>query len=574
MKSSSLLIVLLLLCQTSFADESANMFDSFRQLMSQSGIDSAVDYYRLQRQQQNIQKDNAQKGAVPKDNRQPGSFSADRARLNELGYELLYQQRPDDAAKIFQLSNDFFLHDWVDFESLAQTYYEMGFYEESLRYYQQALTMQEVSDSPLKGRKRLVKQIAKIYRKLGDYYAALNIFEIEVARDPEADWAIQKIGQWLLRYGHPKVGVRWLKRATDMQDSPDYAWSKLGNYFRKWSAYRYVRHLREGRDRFPYLASSWDLLVAALLDDYRPREAERVIAKALSLFPADSLWRTARTLQGRKLIRAYAQDLDGESFSAMGCGPYREQDELALKHYMKVENASSNSEFIVHLGDLGKGLNNVPESRYANMADMLSNKNTKPTFVVLGDNDWNDTVDPALSLGYWKRYLGNFYQRFDMHFYVTTQPQREENFSFELGDVVYIGINLPEGYVHDTAEWTKRINDNAQWIEHNLATDNIKAAVIMAHAPADIFDGMLLKSLRESAIKFAKPLMFLHANGHKWSHRQDEKVSNLLHVQTNKLHDDGPGYPPVQIRFTGREDLPFVFDRRIASPLWRVRGAG
>ncbi len=182
---------------------------------------------------------------------------------------------------------------WFDYEHRANAYYQTGNYELSLDNSLLALEMledsvSESSEYPLKERKRLVKKIARNYRKMGNYYGALYVFQIEVARDPDADWAVQKIGQWMLKYGNTMVGIRWLKRATDMQDSPDYAWKKLGNYLRKWSTYRYLRYLREGRERFPYLASSWDLLAATLLDDHRPREAERIIAKALSLFQAHS----------------------------------------------------------------------------------------------------------------------------------------------------------------------------------------------------------------------------------------------------------------------------------------------
>ncbi|MBT3204396.1 MAG: sel1 repeat family protein [Gammaproteobacteria bacterium] len=464
---------------------------------------------------------------------------------------------------------------WFDYEKLADAFYDMEDFESSLTNSLQAINMleesaQEGSEYPLKDRKRLIKKAAKIYRKQGNYYAALYLFQIEVARDPEADWAVQKIGQWMLKYGNVKVGIRWLKRATDMQNSPDQAWAKLGIYLRKWSTYRYLRYLREGRDRFPYLASSWDLLITTLLDDYRPREAKRVTAKALSLFQAESLWRTASTAAGRQLIEAYTQDISGEQFTAMGCGPYGVEAQVALKHYMKTESIVSKSAFIVHLGDLGKGIDEVPESRYVNMAETLSFNNHKPTFVVLGDNDWNDTLNPAQSLGYWKRHLGNLYERFELPFSVITQPEREENFSFKLGDVVYIGINLPEGRVHDEAEWKTRITDNAKWIRQSLLSSNAKAAVILAHAPADVFNGQLLNSLRESALLFAKPLLFLHANGHKWNYRQSEVAANLIHVQLDKLHDKYPFYPPVQISYTGFDTLPFVFDRRIASPEWQV----
>lgn len=549
MTPGKLLFVILLLCQHVVAGEPVTMTDSFRQLMSVSGIDSAIEYYR----------------------KSPASFSGDRQQLNDLGYEMLDQQAAGAALKIFQLNIDLFPNAWQNRKSLGQAHYALQNYQLALDNYQLALDMLETSTPESDKRAGLIRKIARTHRKLGNYYAALYVFQLEVARDPTADWAVQKIGQWMLKYGHPNVGIRWLKRATDMQGSPDRAWQKLGNYLAKGSSYRYIRYLREGRNRFPYLAASWDRLAAALLDDYRFREAERVIAEALKLFQASSLWRTAGFQQGRAMLGHYEIDLQGEQFTAMGCGPYYAEDEVALKHYMKIENAISSSEFLIHLGDIGKGIDEVPESRYANVAGILNQLNRKPTFVVLGDNDWNDTVDPAKSLDYWKRHLGDFHRHFKLPFTVETQPIRKENFSFVLGDVMYIGINLPEGLVHDALEWQTRISENGVWIEYNLATTQAKAAVIMAHAPADVFDGLLLESLTRSATRFARPVLYLNANGHQWFYRKGEWADNITQVQLDKIYDEKPGYPPVQVRYTGRDDLPFVFDRRIASPIWQIR---
>ena len=43
-------------------------------------------------------------------------------------------------------------------------------------------------------------------------------------------------------------------------------------------------------------------------------------------------------------------------FSAMGCGPYRAEDEAALRHHIAQENrANLKSSFIIHLGDINSG---------------------------------------------------------------------------------------------------------------------------------------------------------------------------------------------------------------------------
>ncbi|MCK4708851.1 MAG: hypothetical protein KAU21_09560, partial [Gammaproteobacteria bacterium] len=282
MTLAKLLLVVPFLCQYAVAAESTMMVDNFRKLILTSGIDGAIEQYRK----------------LP---------NSDRQQLHDLANELLDQQMFDDALRIFQLNADFYPDDWQIRKSLAAAHYELQHYRLALVNYQQALDILEASAPGSDKREGLLKKIARIYRKLGNYYAALYIYQLEIARDPGADWAVQKIGQWMLKYGNRKVGIRWLKRATDMQGSPDRAWQKLGNYYKKRSSYRYIRHLREGLNLFPYLAASWDQLIGALLDDYRLLEAERIAAEALTLFQAESLWRTARTQQGRTLIARYAQ---------------------------------------------------------------------------------------------------------------------------------------------------------------------------------------------------------------------------------------------------------------------------
>jgi hypothetical protein len=99
-------------------------------------------------------------------------------------------------------------------------------------------------------------------------------------------------------------------------------------------------------------------------------------------------------------------------FSAMGCGPYTPADEPAVAFYIKQENLERTSEFIVHLGDVlhsdppkapatpGAPAPPLPdqlptEAEYRKTADILAAGNTIPTWIVVGDNEWNDLEDPA-----------------------------------------------------------------------------------------------------------------------------------------------------------------------------------
>src|SRR4051812_2348504 len=81
-------------------------------------------------------------------------------------------------------------------------------------------------------------------------------------------------------------------------------------------------------------------------------------------------------------------------FSATGCGPYKDAEEPLLEKYVKMVSEDGQSEFFIHLGDIVSGSKKVwPEAQYIKIANMLR-KSKIPTFVVLGDNEYNDLDNP------------------------------------------------------------------------------------------------------------------------------------------------------------------------------------
>ena len=56
------------------------------------------------------------------------------------------------------------------------------------------------------------------------------------------------------------------------------------------------------------------------------------------------------------LLAASAAAAGPVRFSAMGCGPYKVPDEIAMRHHIAAENrAAKKSAFLVHLGDINTG---------------------------------------------------------------------------------------------------------------------------------------------------------------------------------------------------------------------------
>src|ERR1043165_7715908 len=145
-------------------------------------------------------------------------------------------------------------------------------------------------------------------------------------------------------------------------------------------------------------------------------------------------------------------------FSATGCGPYKPEEEPLLERYVGMVSQDGQSEFLIHLGDIVSGSKKVwPESQYIKVADILR-KSKVPTFVVLGDNEYNDLDNPAEGLRFWKKHFLHFDKQFKYAPTIHRQQTREENFAWTSKGVLLIGINLPGGRVHDRQEWTKRMH--------------------------------------------------------------------------------------------------------------------
>jgi hypothetical protein len=255
-------------------------------------------------------------------------------------------------------------------------------------------------------------------------------------------------------------------------------------------------------------------------------------------------------------------------FTAMGCGPYNPAAEVALERFIKIDNELETSAFMVHCGDIVTGeIKDWPESQYIRVAQILTEGNRIPTFIVPGDNEWNDQDDPAAG---WQKWLNHFFcfdAKWDPPAPVERQAERLENFAFLLDGVLFIGLNKVGGKVHDKAEWATRLDDNAAWVAASIAKHGKRAhsAVIFAQAEAAGNTDRLVRGLAESAAAFGKPILYLHADGHKWYVIEGDYAPNITHVQMDLISSN---FPPIQVTVTGDAKQPWVFDRRQNNQRW------
>jgi len=246
-------------------------------------------------------------------------------------------------------------------------------------------------------------------------------------------------------------------------------------------------------------------------------------------------------------------------FTAIGDVPYNDEQRTDLIAMVDAHNSKSESEFIIHVGDFKPGADPCDEAVYADVSMILKEFDT-PTFVVLGDNEFNDCTNPEQGLDYWNQYFLHFNENWQFDHSVAYQTERTENFSWAQNKVLFIGINLVGSAVHNQDEWDRRLADDALWVEQLLEAHktDTKAAVIFAHAnivnlePAK-FD-TFTNRFRASAAAYDQPILFLQGDGHFWFENRPWAEKNILRVQITG------GSEAVQVTVDTSKENPFSFD--------------
>ena len=214
---------------------------------------------------------------------------------------------------------------------------------------------------------------------------------------------------------------------------------------------------------------------------------------------------------------------------------------------------------MVHLGDIKPGSVACSESVYQTVAEILGEL-TVQTFVIVGDNEWNDCADPAQAWALWTSHFARFHEQWSTDREVSHQPERDENFSFVEDGVLFIGLNLVGGRVHDSDEWQQRLEENATWVETQLgdADESTYAAVVLGHALMMSQHRVFQDRFRAAGGAFGKPILYLHGDGHFWSTNRPWPERNILRVQV----DRGGIAPPVEVTVSESAADAFTFERR------------
>jgi len=248
------------------------------------------------------------------------------------------------------------------------------------------------------------------------------------------------------------------------------------------------------------------------------------------------------------------------SFSAVGDVPYSEKDFSELREQIKAHNNSATSKFFIHLGDIKTGAQSCTEDRYSKVSDVLKELNI-PTFIVPGDNENNDCPDADEAFLYWNKYFLHFHENWEIPYNISYQNVRKENFTWLEEGVLFIGLNLLGGRIHDAAEWKTRLTQNSEWVSELIDQNKDKADAIVVFGHANVTDfspekyKLFTDVFRKKAEEFGKPVLYLHGDGHMWIKDRPWPEKNILRVQV----DSGPRI--IRVKIIRSLDNPFFFDR-------------
>jgi len=251
---------------------------------------------------------------------------------------------------------------------------------------------------------------------------------------------------------------------------------------------------------------------------------------------------------------------DTFSFYVMGDAPYTAAEEdLVRKQLSDIsKEVSSDDMFLFHVGDMMRAKTTFcRRRRYQFIQDAFTQELPNlPTFLIPGDNDWNDCPDPDLAWEYWEEYFLSFERNFwGVRSFLTSverQPSRQENLAFVLNGVLIIGLNQVAGL--DEVGYEKRLNHNKEWIdeqvdqyESDMNNGSIRLCIIFAHSGKGV---RVFRHIAERLSGFPFPTMVFKGDGHSFSASNTIKGVGWDLFKSVQV-DAGGKAPPIKVSILG-----------------------
>ena len=236
------------------------------------------------------------------------------------------------------------------------------------------------------------------------------------------------------------------------------------------------------------------------------------------------------------------RDIQGAlTFSAIGDGPRADADWAILEDQIERVDGDARSAFLIHLGDITKGTDVLPEAYYVRVADLLKTSKT-PVFIVPGDNEWNDLDNPAQGWEFWNRHFLAFDENWKNAPPTERQESHRENFALEKNGVLVVGLNIVGGTVHDPGEWAQRHRDCLTWVTESIERHpDAKALVVCAQArPNPEKHEDFFGPFCDLAAEFGKPVLYLHGDGHVYDREDAWRKPNITRMQVDQVSKGPP----------------------------------
>jgi hypothetical protein len=185
------------------------------------------------------------------------------------------------------------------------------------------------------------------------------------------------------------------------------------------------------------------------------------------------------------------------------------------------------------------------------------------------DNEWNDCPNIKSAYGYWQQEFVGF-ERYWNHTFNIVRPQsRPENFYFVHKHILFIGLNLVGGHVHDQTEWVTRLTEQASWtielMEYHTSRD-IKSVVIFGHANPTVDHAPFFFNIKDyilNDLSGSVNVLYMNGDAHVWRYEPNFfGQDNFLRIQLT----GGTTEPPLQMIVMPEgtyTDSTFLYDRRL-----------
>jgi len=246
-------------------------------------------------------------------------------------------------------------------------------------------------------------------------------------------------------------------------------------------------------------------------------------------------------------------------FAATGDGPRGEEDWTLLPKYFAAEEADGRAAYLIHTGDLCKG-SQVFDAEYSARVADLYRRSSIPVIFMVGDNEWNDQPHPEATWAFWARDFMHFHEQYPGAPRMIRQDGHPENIAWMDKGVLFMGINLVGGRMHDVEEWGYRHRANADWVEENLAAygADAYAVVVLAQAhPKPVHEDFFARFV-PAVEAYGKPVLYLHGDGHVWQIEEGYRAPNLVRIQVDQVTKARPVHVIVSPENPAH---PFSYDR-------------